>query len=87
MSIFENYDNYKTKYWMFDVCYDSDCGLEIHIFSKKKSILYYEWLRETGKKLYTYSRIYKFDNPVDWFNEIDRVRKQMPTAKVEFIDY
>lgn len=87
MNIFENYDNYENMYWMFEVCYDSDCGLEIHIFSKKKSILYYEWLKETGKKLYTYLRIHKFDNPVDLFNEIDKVRKQIPNAKVEFIEY
>ena len=87
MSIFKNYDNYKNKYWMFEVCYNSDSGLEIHIFSKRKSIRYYEWLKESGKKLYTYSRIHKFDNSVDWFNEIDNVRKQMPTAKVEFIEY
>lgn len=87
MNIFKNYDNYKNKYWMFEVCYNNDFGLEIHIFSKRKSIRYYEWLKESGKRLYTYSRIHKFDNSVDWFNEIDKVRKQMPTAKVEFIEY
>lgn len=85
MNIFKNYDNYENKYWMFEVCYNSDSGLEIHIF-KRKSIRYYEWLKERGKGLYTYLRIYKFDNSVDWFNEIDKVRKQMPTAKVEFIE-
>lgn len=86
MNVFKNYDNYKNTYWMFEVCYNSDSGLEIHIFSKKKSIRYYEWLKENGKGLYTYSSIHKFDNSVDWFNEIDKVRKQMPTAKVEFIE-
>ena len=86
MNIFKNYDNYEPKYWLFEVCYDSDSGLEIHIFSKKKSIRCYEWLKKIGRGLYTYSSIHKFDNPVDWFNEIDKVRKQMPNAKVEFIE-